>query len=144
MKRYRDQITIIHVVTVVRACKRARLMTSYVSIYFCWRQLQRKTLQRCRFTFMYHVRNEIILCCELSSNNAWCCRADANINSRRLHLATMCYSTIIHSREFFFLNSNITLTFSHWAWWKCHGNQSTIIHVVNVVLAKGRVWWRRM
>ena len=30
---------------------------------------------------MYHFRMEIIfLCCELSSDNTWCCHADENIN----------------------------------------------------------------
>ena len=37
-KRYRDQTTIIHVVNAVRAKGRARLMTSHINIYFCWRR----------------------------------------------------------------------------------------------------------
>ena len=61
---------------------------------------------------MYHVRIKIIfLCCELSSNNAMCCQADANIKSlwlyrselifRNLPSNTMRYLTKIHSTEKF-------------------------------------------
>ena len=70
------------------SCIRARLMTLHVNIYFCRRPLQNshwKTLQQCRISFLYHVRIEIIfLYRDLSLINAWCCRADANINSPRL------------------------------------------------------------
>ena len=65
------------------ACKYFLLSTSAAKYFF-------KTLQRCRVSSMHHDRVEIMFhYCELSSNNAWCCRADANINSlrrRRLEL----------------------------------------------------------
>ena len=66
---------------------------------------------------MNHVRIEInFLCCELSSNNERCCRADAYINLLRFHRRelilrslpsnAMRYSTIFHRRgkKYFLIN----------------------------------------
>ena len=70
------------------ACKRARLMTSHVNIYFSRRLLQNspwKKLQQCRISFLHHVGIEIIFLYRDSSLiNAWCCRTYANINLLRL------------------------------------------------------------
>ena len=100
----------------------ARLMTSHVNIYFFRRPPQSSSLENIAtmsISCLYYVRVEIFfLCCELSSYNAWCCREDANINSYRLRRRelilrnlpstsnTMRYSTIIHSREKYFLSIN--------------------------------------
>ena len=98
------------------ACKRARLMTSQINIYFCQRPLQNspwKMLQQCLISFLYHVRVEIIsLYRDLSLINAWCCRTDANINSRSrreliLRNLTFQQHALITVKKKYFLN-NIT------------------------------------
>ena len=64
-------------------CKRARLMTSHVNIYFCRCPLQNSPLEN--VATMLHflsVRIKIIfLYRDLSLINAWCYLADVNINS---------------------------------------------------------------
>ena len=99
-------------------------MTSHVNIYFCRRPLQKSSLENIAmmsiFLYVSWSIEIFFLCCELSSNNAWCCRADANINSLRLRRRelllrnlpsdTMRYSTIMHSIEYKILAYRIRIS----------------------------------
>ena len=83
-KRYRD-----HSRRQRGACKRDRLVTSHVNIYFCNRPLQKSSFENIAIVSIF------LLCIALESkyifsavnyravNKAWCCRAYANINLRR-------------------------------------------------------------
>ena len=83
-KRHRDQTAIIHVTNVVRAKEYVwwRRMRTFTHFDVHCKIVLWKTLQLCRIIWLDRVRIEIILLyCELSLINPWCCRADANINS---------------------------------------------------------------
>ena len=75
-----------HVANLVRA--KERLMMSheiFTSVGVRCKIVLRKTLQKCRISFLYHVRIETnFLWRDLSLIKAWCRPADANINSLRL------------------------------------------------------------